>query len=108
MTRVLLVDDDVKLCEMLAEYLNREGFDVDAAHDGESGAQLSLSGKYDVVVLDVMLPKLNGFEALQRIRAESKIPVLMLTARGDDVDRIVGLEMGSDDYLPKPCNLTGE
>ena len=104
MSYVLLVDDDVELCEMLIEYLGTEGFMVDAVHDGESGTQQALSGKYDVVVLDVMLPGINGFEALQRIRAASQTPVLMLTARGDDVDRIVGLEMGSDDYLPKPCN----
>ena len=104
MNRVLLVDDDIELCEMLAEYLGTEGFAVDAAHDGESGTQQALSGNYEVVVLDVMLPKRNGFESLQRIRAESQTPVLMLTARGDDIDRIVGLEMGADDYLPKPCN----
>ncbi|MCU7931005.1 MAG: response regulator transcription factor [Candidatus Thiodiazotropha sp. (ex Codakia rugifera)] len=104
MSRVLIVDDDIELCEMLAEYLGTEGFTVDVVQDGERGAQQALSGKYDVVILDVMLPKLNGFDALRRIRAESKTPILMLTARGDDVDRIVGLEMGADDYLPKPCN----
>lgn len=104
MNCVLLVDDDIELCEMLTEYLGTEDFIVDTVHDGESGAQQALSGKYDVVVLDVMLPGINGFEALQRIRAASHTPVLMLTARGDDVDRIIGLEMGSDDYLPKPCN----
>jgi DNA-binding response OmpR family regulator len=104
MSHVLLVDDDVELCEMLIEYLGTEGFIVDAVHDGESGTQQALSGKYDVVILDVMLPGINGFEVLRRIRATSHTPVLMLTARGDDVDRIVGLEMGSDDYLPKPCN----
>ncbi|MEJ2685870.1 MAG: response regulator transcription factor [Gammaproteobacteria bacterium] len=104
MTRVLLVDDDLELCEMLAEYLTVEGFAVDTAHDGEAGAARASQGGYDVVVLDVMLPRLNGFEALRRIRQSSPVPVLMLTAKGDEVDRIVGLEMGADDYLPKPCN----
>ncbi len=104
MSKVLLVDDDIELCEMLAEYLAPEGFEVDAAHDGESGAQRAIEGGFDVVVLDVMLPRLNGFDALNRIRGASQVPVLMLTARGDDLDRIVGLEMGADDYLPKPCN----
>jgi len=104
MTRILLVDDDVELCEMLAEYLGPEGFEVDPVHDGEAGARQAVTGHYDAVVLDVMLPRLNGFDALLRIRADSRVPVLMLTAKGDAVDRIVGLEMGADDYLPKPCN----
>ncbi len=104
MGKVLLVDDDVELCEMLAEYLAPEGFEVESAHDGKSGAQRAVEGGFDVVVLDVMLPRLNGFDALNRIRSSSQVPVLMLTARGDDLDRIVGLEMGADDYLPKPCN----
>ncbi len=103
MARVLLVDDDVELTGMLAEYLGREGFDVTAVHDGESGAARALAGGYDIVVLDVMLPRLSGVEALRRIRAGSRVPVLMLTARGDDVDRVVGLELGADDYVPKPC-----
>jgi two-component system OmpR family response regulator len=104
MTRILLVDDHVELCEMLAEYLGPEGFEVDLVHDGEDGARQAAAGHYDAVVLDVMLPRLNGFDALRRIRADSRVPVLMLTAKGDAVDRIVGLEMGADDYLPKPCN----
>jgi two-component system response regulator CpxR len=104
MSRVLLVDDDVELTEMLAEYLAPEGFDVDMAHDGEDGANRALAGGYDAVVLDIMLPKLNGLETLQRIRRGVRTPVLMLTAKGDDVDRIIGLELGADDYLPKPCN----
>ncbi|MEN8179563.1 MAG: response regulator transcription factor [Pseudomonadota bacterium] len=103
-SHILIVDDDIEFCEMLTEYLETEDFRVDSEHDGERGAQQALSGIYDVIVLDVMLPKLNGFDALQRIRTESPIPILMLTARGDDVDRIIGLEMGADDYLPKPCN----
>jgi len=104
MTRILLVDDDVELCEMLAEYLGPEGFEVDLVHDGEDGARQAAAGHYDAVLLDVMLPRLNGFDALRRIRADSRVPVLMLTAKGDAVDRIVGLEMGADDYLPKPCD----
>ncbi|HEU4388064.1 MAG TPA: response regulator transcription factor [Blastocatellia bacterium] len=104
MNRILVVDDDLDLCELLARYLRREGFDVDMVHDGSQGLDRALSGEYALVVLDVMLPELNGFEALARLRARSSLPVLMLTARGDDIDRIVGLEMGADDYLPKPFN----
>jgi two-component system OmpR family response regulator len=104
MFRVLLVDDDAELCEMLTDYLAPEGFEVASAHDGEQGADEAMVGDYDLVVLDVMLPRLNGFDALRRIRAKSRVPVLMLTAKGDDIDRIVGLELGADDYLPKPFN----
>jgi DNA-binding response OmpR family regulator len=103
-SRVLVVDDDVEFCEMLAEYLEPEGFTVELAHDGETGVAKALSATPDLVVLDVMLPRVNGFDALRRIRHNCAVPVLMLTARGEDVDRIVGLEMGADDYLPKPCN----
>lgn len=104
MTPVLLVDDDIELGEMLTEYLEREGFGATAVPDGEVGVRRALSGEYDIVVLDVMMPRMNGIEALRRIRAQdSRIPVLMLTAKGDDVDRIVGLELGADDYVPKPC-----
>ncbi len=104
MQSILLIDDDVELTEMLAEYLNLEGFEVSCAHDGESGAQKAISEIYEVIVLDVMLPKLNGFDVLTRIRQQSQVPIIMLTAKGDGVNRIVGLEMGADDYLPKPCN----
>ena len=104
MTSVLLIDDDIELGEMLTEYLGREGFEAVAVGDGETGITETLSGKYALVVLDVMMPRVNGIEALRRIRAHgSRIPVLMLTARGDDVDRIIGLELGADDYVPKPC-----
>src|SRR5574337_848230 len=103
MTRVLLVDDDVELAAMLREYLEQEGFEAHAVHDGEAGVAEALSGRYAIAVLDVMMPKLSGVEALRRIRAASQLPVLMLTARGDDIDRIVGLELGADDYVPKPC-----
>ncbi len=102
--RILLIDDDWELCDLLQEYLSTEGYCVEAVHDGESGAQQALAGGYDLVVLDVMLPALNGFEVLRRVRAGSAVPVLMLTARGEEIDRILGLEMGADDYLPKPFN----
>ncbi len=103
MARVLLIDDDVELTALLQEYLEQEGFETSAVHDGESGVDEAVSGRHAIVVLDVMLPRLNGVEVLRRIRARSRVPVLMLTARGDDVDRIVGLELGADDYVPKPC-----
>jgi two-component system, OmpR family, response regulator len=103
MTRVLLVDDDVELSALLSEYLAQEGFETVAVHDGESGVREALTGRFALVILDVMLPGLNGVQALGQIRARSRVPVLMLTARGDDVDRIVGLELGADDYVPKPC-----
>ncbi|MEN9904130.1 MAG: hypothetical protein RLZZ555_695 [Pseudomonadota bacterium] len=101
--RVLLVDDDTELVGLLSDYLKRDGFEVECAHDGESGAQAALSGLPDIVVLDITMPRLDGIQVLGRIRAASQVPVLMLTARGDDTDRIVGLELGADDYVPKPC-----
>src|SRR5499427_9975375 len=104
MERVLVVDDDVELCALVTEYLEPEGFSVDTAHDGLEAVERALANDYAIIVLDVMLPGINGFEALRRIRAKSSTPVLMLTARGEDVDRIVGLEIGADDYLPKPFN----
>jgi DNA-binding response OmpR family regulator len=103
MVNVLLVDDDVELSAMLKEYLEHEGFDVDVVHDGEAGVERALSGRYAIAVMDVMMPRLNGVEALRRIRMESRMPILMLTARGDGMDRVVGLELGADDYVPKPC-----
>jgi len=102
-TAVLLADDDIELSGMLAEYLEREGFSVTAVHDGESAARLAAGGAYQIVVLDVMMPRIDGVEALRRIRQGSRVPVIMLTARGDDVDRIIGLELGADDYVAKPC-----
>lgn len=104
MNRILLIDDDIDLCELLTDYLTREGFAVQLVHEGDVGVTLALAGDFDLVILDVMLPGMNGFEVLRRLRAGSATPVLMLTARGDDVDRIVGLEMGADDYLAKPFN----
>ncbi len=102
--RILVIDDDVELCSLVSEYLRPEGFQVESAHDGNSGLSRALGGDYALVVLDVMLPRLNGFEVLRKLRDSSRIPVLLLTARGEDVDRIVGLEIGADDYLPKPFN----
>jgi two-component system response regulator CpxR len=104
MEKVLIVDDDVELCELVTEYLTPEGFDVETVHNGEEGLRRALEGTYVLVVLDVMLPGINGIEVLRRLRQTSRVPVLILTARGDDVDRIVGLEIGADDYLPKPFN----
>ncbi len=104
MERVLVIDDDVGLCELVEEYLGPEGYEVEATHNGERGIDRALSNDHSLVILDVMLPGMHGFDVLRRIRAKSRIPVLMLTARGDDVDRIVGLEIGADDYLPKPFN----
>lgn len=103
MTRILLVDDDIELVAMLKDYLEREGFEVGVAHDGQAGVSEALSGRYAIAVLDVMMPRATGIDALRRIRAESRLPVLMLTAKGDDTDRIIGLEIGADDYVPKPC-----
>jgi two-component system response regulator CpxR len=102
--RILLIDDDARLCELVCQYLRPEGFQIEAVHTGISGVERALSGEYALVVLDVMLPDLEGFEVLRRIRGQTAIPVLMLTARGEDFDRILGLEIGADDYLPKPCN----
>jgi two-component system response regulator CpxR len=104
MNRILLADDDTELCEMLQQYLEGEGFEVDAVHDGEAALQQAGSDAHDLMVLDVMMPQRNGFDVLRELRKHSVIPVLMLTARDEDVDSIVGLELGADDYLPKPCN----
>ena len=109
--RLLLIDDDAELAAMLAEYLRLDGFEVDIAHTAEDGVRAAVgprtgTERHDppaLVILDVMLPDGSGVDALRRIRAESSLPVLMLTARGDPVDRVVGLEVGADDYVPKPC-----
>ncbi len=106
MSRILVIDDDSELCELLTAYLKPEGFEVTSIYDGEQGLEMALleAGKFDLIVLDIMLPGMNGFEVLQRLRSQLDTPVLMLTARDEQVDRIVGLEMGADDYLPKPFN----
>ena len=102
-TKVLLVDDDVELAEMFQAYLEQEGFEVKAVHDGNAGIAEALHGQHDIAVLDVMMPGKSGIDVLIQIRAQGAMPVLMLTAKGDDADRIVGLELGADDYVPKPC-----
>jgi two-component system OmpR family response regulator/two-component system response regulator CpxR len=103
MTKVLLVDDDVELVDMLKEYLEQEGYEVTAVHNGADGLANALSGQYAIAVLDVMMPRLQGMETLRQLRQRSQMPVLMLTAKGDDADRILGLELGADDYVSKPC-----
>ena len=104
MNKLLLIDDDKELSQLLREYLTTEGFEVVAAYDGESGIQLATSDQYAAIVLDVMLPIYNGFEVLKTLRKTHQTPVLMLTAKGDTIDRVIGLEIGADDYLPKPCD----
>jgi two-component system response regulator CpxR len=104
MTPLLIIDDDRELCALLAEFLAREGFAVSLEHDGLSGLDAALNGNFALIVLDLMLPSLDGFGLLKQLRERSRVPVLMLTARGEDVDRIVGLELGADDYLAKPFN----
>ncbi len=104
MKQILVIDDDKELCELLSEFLQPEGFVVETVNEPHSGLQRALSGEHCLVVLDVMLPGMTGFELLRNLRISSQVPVLMLTARGEDIDRIIGLEMGADDYLPKPFN----
>lgn len=104
MDEILLIDDDIELCSMLTEYLGKNGFRVKTAHRGDTGLKTALQRPWSLILLDVMLPGLDGFEVLRRIRSESSVGVLLLTARGEDVDRIVGLEIGADDYIPKPFN----
>ncbi|MEE4658883.1 MAG: response regulator transcription factor [Halieaceae bacterium] len=101
---VLIIDDDQALCELLADFLQLEGFDTRSVHDGAEAIDACKGTEFDAVVLDVMLPRVQGFDVLRRLREFSDVPVIMLTARGEDTDRIVGLEMGADDYMPKPCN----
>jgi DNA-binding response OmpR family regulator len=99
--RILLIDDDDELCALVADYLGPMGFYVQAVHDGLVGVELALSEMWHAIILDVMLPGANGFEVLRRIRAKSRVPVIMLTGKGEEMDRVVGLELGADDYLPK-------
>ncbi len=100
---ILLIDDDAELCEMLGEYLAGEGFAVTACANGEAGAELAASGRFVAVLLDIMLPRISGIDVLRTIRTRSTVPVIMLTAKGSDIDRVIGLELGADDYVPKPC-----
>ena len=104
MQKILVIDDDTELCELLTDYLGSEGFQVNSVHNGSEGADQAVTEAHDLVVLDVMLPGMNGFDVLRKVREQSKVPVIMLTARGEDIDRIVGLELGADDYLSKPFN----
>jgi two-component system response regulator CpxR len=99
---ILVIDDDVEMCEMLAEYLQSDGLKVETVHDGEKGLERALSGDHSLIVLDVMLPGLNGIELLRRLRAESNARVLLLSARVEEIDRVIGLEVGADDYVSKP------
>lgn len=101
---ILIIDDDRELCALLADFLQLEGFAVAAVHDGADAIELCKGTGFDAIILDVMLPRIQGFDVLRRLREFTTTPVIMLTARGEDTDRIVGLEMGADDYLPKPCN----
>lgn len=101
---ILIADDDTELCELLREYLGQEGFEVRLAHDGEQALAEARRPGLDAMVLDIMMPLMNGIDVLRNLRKESDLPVLMLTARGDDLDRIIGLELGADDYLAKPAN----
>ncbi|MDX3773210.1 response regulator transcription factor [Chromatiaceae bacterium AAb-1] len=104
MSAILMIDDDTELCELVAEYLAMDGFEFTAAHDGPAGLELARNGQYQLILLDIMLPGMDGLSVLKALRSSQYCPVLMLTARGDDVDRIVGLELGADDYLAKPFN----
>lgn len=101
---ILIIDDDRALCELLEDFLQLEGFDTQSVHDGAEAVEVCKGSEFDAIVLDVMLPRIQGFDVLRRLREFSNVPVIMLTARGEDTDRIVGLEMGADDYMPKPCN----
>jgi two-component system response regulator CpxR len=102
MERLLIIDDDAELCALLKELLEGDGFEVSVAGDGNTGLALAQSGGFNIAILDVMLPAMNGLDVLRQLRLTSSLPVLLLTARGSDIDRIVGLELGADDYLPKP------
>ncbi|TQV73735.1 response regulator transcription factor [Aliikangiella marina] len=102
--KILIADDDKELCHLLNDYLSQEGFQVEMVYDGESAIRATSKRDYDLMILDVMMPQKNGFEALGEIRQRSDLPVIMLTARGEKIDRIVGLEMGADDYVAKPCD----
>ena len=104
MARILLADDDIELSGMLVDYFTAEGFDVDVAYDGVTTLNKISANRYDLLILDVMMPHRNGFDVLRELRMQSLLPVLMLTARGNDIDSIVGLELGADDYLAKPSN----
>lgn len=102
--KLLMIDDDTDLCELLSEYLSAQGFSIQTAHDGQQGLELALQNDFALILLDVMLPTIDGFEVLKQLRQSKLTPVIMLTAKGEDFDRIFGLELGADDYIPKPFN----
>lgn len=102
--KILIADDDIELCQLLSDFLQLEGFEVNSVHDGKQATTEFTLQNYDLMVLDIMLPGKQGLEVLREIRRQSDLPIVMLTARGDDTDRIIGLELGADDYVPKPCN----
>ncbi|HCS13045.1 MAG: DNA-binding response regulator [Zetaproteobacteria bacterium CG06_land_8_20_14_3_00_59_53] len=101
---ILLIDDDTELTDLMRRFLAHEGFNVDSASDGASGLERMLAESFDLAVIDVMMPGKNGMDVLRELRSFSQLPVIMLTARGEEMDRIIGLELGADDYIPKPCN----
>tara|TARA_R110000796_G_scaffold186168_4_gene303085 strand:- start:15577 stop:16266 length:690 start_codon:yes stop_codon:yes gene_type:complete len=101
---ILIIDDDQELCALLVDWLAAEGFELSCAHDGASGLETALAGQFQAIILDVMLPGMNGLEVLRNLRQNCNTPLLMLSARGEPIDRILGLELGADDYLPKPCD----
>lgn len=102
--KILLIDDDTELCELMTRFLTADGFEVESANDGVTGLAMASAGDFDLAVLDIMMPGKSGMDVLRELRQESELPVIMLTARGEEIDRILGLELGADDYLPKPCN----
>ncbi len=102
--QILIADDDIELCTLLKEYLEQEGMQVQVCHDGQSAIKLTSDQPFDLLILDVMMPKMNGFDTLSELRKYNSLPVIMLTAKGEKIDRIVGLEMGADDYVAKPCD----
>ena len=104
-TQIIIIDDDPKLCDLIREYLQPLGYAVDSAHTGPDGLEAVRAGDFSAVILDVMLPGMDGFEVLKAIRHDSNVPVIMLTGRGDEADRVVGLEIGADDYLPKTFSM---
>lgn len=101
---ILIIDDDQELCDLLTAFLSKEHFIVTSVHDGKAGLEAALNGQYDIIILDGMLPSMSGLDVLRRLQESSQTPVLMLTARGEEVDRVIGLEVGADDYLAKPCS----
>ncbi|ATM77514.1 TPA: response regulator transcription factor [Serratia fonticola] len=101
--KILLVDDDLELGTMLSEYLTAEGFNASLVLTGKAGVDGALSGDYTAMILDIMLPDMSGIDVLREVRKKSRLPIIMLTAKGDNIDRVIGLEMGADDYVPKPC-----